>query len=119
VDPFDLQLLRSVSVSRPIQGDIIAGHPFPTSISRALAVSTASTPPWAIAARRIKAFNRSNHQKLAFTERPIAFLLPEARFFRYCFGSKLQTRFVLLGESFREPPACWVFVVQQDAVRLT
>jgi len=70
-NPFDLRLLRSASVSRPIQGDLIAGYPFFTFISRALTVSTASTPLWAIAALRIKAFNRSNRQKLT---------LPNARY---------------------------------------
>jgi hypothetical protein len=47
-----------------MQGDLIAGHPFFALISRTLTVSTASTPPRAIAALRIKAFNRSNRQKL-------------------------------------------------------
>jgi len=48
-----------------MQGELIAGHPFSTPISRALAILTASTPLLAIAAIRIKAFNRSNRQKLA------------------------------------------------------
>jgi hypothetical protein len=47
-----------------MQGDLFAGHPFFTFISRALTISTASTPLRAIAALRIKAFSRSDRQKL-------------------------------------------------------
>jgi len=64
VNPFDPRLLRSASVSRPMQGDLIAGHPLFTRISRALPTSTASTPLQAFSALRIKAFNRSGCKKL-------------------------------------------------------
>jgi hypothetical protein len=47
-----------------MQGELFAGHPFFTFISRAPTVSTASTPLQAIATLRIKAFNRSDRQKL-------------------------------------------------------
>jgi hypothetical protein len=47
-----------------MQGDLIAGHPFFTFVSCVLTASTAPTPLQAIAALRIKAFNRSNRQKL-------------------------------------------------------
>ena len=56
---------RATSVLKPMQGDLIAGHPFSTPTSRALSVSTASTPLQAVAAFRIKAFSRSHCQKLA------------------------------------------------------
>jgi hypothetical protein len=70
-----------------MQGDLIAGHPFFTFISRTPAVSTVSTPLRAIAALRIKAFNRFHRQKLT---------LPNTR-------SSFRTRCALHGKSFRKP----------------
>ncbi len=102
-NPFDLRLLRSASVSRPMQGDLIAGHPFPALISRTLAVSTASTPLRAIAALRIKAFNRSNRQKLTLPNARWPFLLPAAPSFDNASDRCFRTRCALLSKSFRKP----------------
>ena len=103
VNPFDLRLLRSASVSRPMQGDLIAGHPLFTRISRALPTSTASTPPQACSALRIKAFNRSGCKKLTAAEYPIALCSPMRFSCDVRIGSTLRTRFIPLSESFREP----------------
>ena len=64
-DPSDLRLLRSTSVSKPLRGVLIAGHPFSTPISCALTISTASTPLEVVATLRIEAFDRFPRQKLA------------------------------------------------------
>jgi hypothetical protein len=86
-----------------MQGDLFAGHPFFAFISRALTVSTASTPLWAIAALRIKAFNRSNRQKLTLPNARWPFLLPAALSFNHASDLSFRTRRVLLGKSFRKP----------------
>jgi hypothetical protein len=82
VNPFDSRLLRSPSVSRPIKGDLIAGHPLSTRISRALPTSTASTP---LQAFRPSGSKRSTAPvaRSSLRRMPDSPLLPAAIFLRF------------------------------------
>jgi len=83
-------------VSKPAQGEITALDPLSGSISAALAILPFSTPLQVFSTLRIKAFERFRHKKPALQNVRWSFA-PRRVLFRFCFGSMLETRFVLLG----------------------